>query len=276
MSYAGPMDRFRTIAGGIEVEYAEQGAGTPLVLLHGWAGSLRIWRHTWPRVIPRWRVAAPDLPGWGESDKSDAPYTPEWYAQWLRAFLDARGAARADIVAHSMAALMAVHFAVEDPRRVRKLVLVTPPADGLSAFSKRTRRLASPLWRRLLWWLAGLRFVRRAVARDFTALGGLDDGDVDAVVRATYKSMTRSLDAMLRIDLRPRLQQVRVPTLVVGASRDTLVAPAQSELAALAIPQSRYAVIEDSGHCPMLERPEEFNRVVVDFLGEGLPKMRPP
>ncbi len=270
------MDAFTTSVGGIETEYAEQGAQQPVLLVHGWGATRSVWRQLWPHLVSRGRALAPDLPGWGRSDKPDAPYTPEWYGRWLREFLDVRGIASADVVAHSMGAMAAAMLAAENPERVRRLVLVNMPVDGAEAFSPRTYALVRPGLRWLMYQLLGLRAIRSWVARDFTYEAPLGDEDLDAVRRGSYDSMVRSVRGMIAADTREQLARLNVPTLVIGTTHDALVGPAQADLAAATIPRSRRVTIEACGHMPMIEKPAEFNAAVLDFLSEGSERRRPP
>ncbi|MBI2933903.1 MAG: alpha/beta hydrolase [Planctomycetes bacterium] len=271
------MDCFAVGTGGFDTEYAEQGAGHPVLLLHGWAGTKRIWRFLWPELVCRFRVMAPDLPGWGGSAKpSRVSYSPEWYADWIGVFLEARQAPAATLVAHSMATMAAVIFAARHPQRVRRLVLCNPPVQGATAFPARTYVLSRPVIRWIMYQSMALRAVRRWTARDFTWVVPWDDVDVDNMRRSTYASMLRSLRRMIGGDVRPQLMGLRMPVLVVSSSKDAIVAPEQADMAEKTIAGARHVTIQDSGHCPMIERPEEFNRVVVNFISEGAPRWRPP
>jgi 2-hydroxy-6-oxo-octa-2,4-dienoate hydrolase len=270
------MDRFTTSVEGMEIEYAEQGAQQPIVLVHGWGADKGVWRELWPQLKTRGRALAPDLPGWGRSDKPDAPYTPEWYGRWLRGFLDVRDVPAADVVAHSMGAMAAVMLAAEHPERVRRLVLVNPPVVGSEAFSARTYALARPGLRWITYQLLGLHAIRSWVARDFTYRMPLAEEDLDAVLQGSYDSMLRSVKGMIAADVRPQLASVRVPTLVIGTTHDGLIKPAQSELAASTIPHAQRVTIDACGHMPMLEKTAEFNGAVLDFLLAGGERRRPP
>lgn len=269
------MDEYRVTAGGIETVYAEQGTGDPVVLIHGWGAAHNIWRHFWPVVVPKFRSIAVDLPGWGASAKPEAPYGWEWYADWLKAFLDARRITSAHLVGHSMGALIATEFALRYPERARRLVLCNPLVDGATALDARTHALIKPVVRRVLYWLCRFRAVRRWTAKNSTYRAPLADEFVDNVNRATYASMIRPVFAILKTDLRPRLSELRTPTLIVSSDRDGVVRAGQAELAARGIPGARHEIFREVGHYPMLECPEEFNERVGDFLDEAYVKRRP-
>src|SRR5437762_69725 len=104
---------------GAEVAYAQQGrvALPPLVLLHGWAASHKFWRYCLTAFSPRWRVIAPDMVGFGISEKPDRDYTVEGLAQWFGHFLDAMKLDRVTLVAHSMGRTIALLVALDHPER---------------------------------------------------------------------------------------------------------------------------------------------------------------
>src|SRR5262245_22323442 len=91
---------------GADVAYAPQGrvALPPLVLLHGWGASHKFWKYTFSAFSPRWRVIAPDLTGFGRSEKPDRDYSLEALTVWLGKFLDAMKLDKVVLVGHSMGA----------------------------------------------------------------------------------------------------------------------------------------------------------------------------
>src|SRR5262245_59060657 len=125
---------------GIETACADQGAGEALLCLHGWGANLRYWRKLWPSVVPRFRCLAPDLPGFGRSGKpADAPYTIEWYADWVLSLLEAKGVASATLLGHSMGGMISILLAARHPERVRRLILLNPAVHGSTALFPRSK-----------------------------------------------------------------------------------------------------------------------------------------
>ncbi len=262
---------------GIPTVYAAQGTGHPVLLVHGWGASHRLWRKFWPEVRDGYRALAPDLPGWGLSGKPDVPYTIEWYAEWLAAFLDATRAPSAAVVAHSMGATIALQLAATRPEKVSHLVLANPLVTG-PGLNREGRLLTAPVLRQLAYPFVKSRLFLRFLTRNFRRLKRPDEQDLLDISRGTYASLTRSVDSMKAADLTAKLAAVRGPTLVLGCDSDDVIAPAESEIAAR-IPGSRLVVLPGVGHIPMLETPEEFAAPVAAFLREHglhLVPRRPP
>jgi len=115
-----------------------------------------------------------------------------------------------------------------------------------------------------------------SIARDITHAVPLDDVDVDNVTRGTLASMVRPIHAMRATSYRLKLANLRAPTLVISTTRDRIVLAGQAEAAAKGIPRARHVVLDEAGHCPMIERPDEFNRLVLEFLCQGHVPSRPP
>lgn len=256
-------DVFSVSVEGAEVRYACRGAPSrpPLVFVHGWGASFKFWKKTLPYFSPRFRCLAPDLPGFGTSAKPDRDYSMEALAAWLGRFLDAVGVRRASVVGHSMGGTIALLWALEAPERVERLAVVNPVVTGATAFSGAYRWLMKPGIRTLAWLLARWRRFRRWVAKDFSWVQRLDDELADDVARATYGAAIGTLRSLGEVDLAPRLGRLSMPVLSVGTDLDRVVTPGQFR----AVP-GRAVLLSGCGHMPMLERPEEFNRVLDAFL----------
>lgn len=251
---------------GLRLRIAEAGQGEPLLLVHGWGGSLGYWRHVAPALAARRRVLSLDWPGFGESDKPDLPYSVEWYTGLLGRLLDRLGIASASIAGHSMGGAISATFALRHPERVNRLVLTNALVQGSTAFFLRTKLLTLPLVRRLGVGMLSFRWFRQYVARDFTHAAPLADDLVGDLARGTSASLIRTILSMKSTNLEPLFPELRVPTLVIGGEQDRVLKPSQTEVQRK-IPGATVVVLRDCGHIPMVERPEEFLRVVEIHLG---------
>ena len=249
---------------GAEIAYAQQGrlALPPLVLLHGWGASHKFWKYCYSAFAPRWRVIAPDLGGWGLSEKPDRDYSLEALAEWLGKFLDALKLDRVTLVGHSMGGTISLLFAMAHPERVSKLAVINPLVVGAEAFNSRTRMCMLPGLRALLYWGSRIAPIRRWVTRDFSYVQAYDDELSKDLLRGSYRSTFDLLSSGAKVDLRPKLAELTVETLAIGTDRDALVSPDQY----LEVPARYRERIAETGHVTMLERPEEFNRILNDFL----------
>jgi pimeloyl-ACP methyl ester carboxylesterase len=122
---------------GVRLHYVRQGHGDPVLLLHGWPGFWYDWHRVIPGLASLADVIAPDLRGFGDSDKPDLPpssgYTPEVHADDLASLIDHLGLAPVVVVAHDIGATIAQTLARRFPHHVRALVLLNPPYPGIGS-----------------------------------------------------------------------------------------------------------------------------------------------
>lgn len=130
---------------GLRLRVLEAGRGdTTLLLLHGYGESLLAWRLVLDRLARHYRVIAPDLPGFGVSDKPDGSYDYPTYARWLGDFLLAQTKGPVIVVGHSMGGQIAAGLALDHPDRVVAAVLIDPAGAGISELLTDTGGIASP------------------------------------------------------------------------------------------------------------------------------------
>ncbi|MBI5366833.1 MAG: alpha/beta fold hydrolase [Planctomycetes bacterium] len=253
---------------GHSIHYEEAGSGFPTLLLHGWGASERMWASTRNRLARNFRVLVPDLLGHGKSDTPPgfAPYTIEYQMRMVRGFLDALDLPRVHLIGHSMGGMIAATTALVLGHRVASLVLVNAPVHGPTALFQRGRMLMLPGVRHLAVLLSEVRALRNLFAADFTFARPLPQDLIDQILDVPYDAQVGGLLALAHTDLAPRLGEIACPTLVVHSDRDRVIRAEQFAVARERIPGARSAFLGETGHCPMVERPEIFERDVEDFL----------
>lgn len=258
--------------------YIRHGEGPPLVLLHGYAGSIWNWEHQIETLGRRFTLFIPDLIGQGLSDKPRVDYTPAFHADWLRGFLDAVGIGSASLIGHSMGAGLALILALTEPDRVRRLVLISGFPRGVLDHIGRSHLRRLYQFRSGLLFGLGYHLLGRRAFRKL--LGGLvwDRNLVtaDVVERAVRLrkdwGKARPLWSTLthieswENDYAPRLNAVATPTLIIWGSDDRFVPLAAGQTLHRMISHSRLSILAQAGHLPMWERPDDVNRLITDFL----------
>lgn len=252
---------------------ANSGPRPPLLLLHGWGGSSRYWRATLAALGADRRVLAPDLPGFGDSPPLPGPASADRLAELVIAFADAMGFDQFDLNGHSFCASVAVYVTERYPQRVRRLVL-TCMSTFRSEFERRVVEQVHnvmALWMALRRpWMAERRFIYRAIASRFFYRPPADD----TVLRESFADFLK-MDRRTALEtaanagdphINQALQAVRCPTLVIGARQDKIMPPPGTPEVARLAPNSRLVWIEQCGHLPMVEKPEEYHRLVREFL----------
>lgn len=120
----------KTDVNGVSIAWSEMGSGPPLVLIHGFQDTHRVWTKVAPLLADDFRVIMIDLPGSGLSDRPDAPYTLTWYAKMIIAWMDAAGIEKAHICGHSFGGGIAQWLLLEGRNRIDRLALLAPGGLG--------------------------------------------------------------------------------------------------------------------------------------------------
>jgi len=263
------MKRREITVDGLTIHYVEAGQGPALLLLHGLSATHANWDHTVPAFADRWRVIAPDLPGHGRSGKPDAPYTVDFHAGMLRSLGRELGIEEAVVVGNSLGGQIAVELGLSYPAWTRALVLVAPAGGfgtGVQAFRWAIAAAARPpLLRIALPWALDRSVydpsLPGCIERHRILAERLADEDYPRFARAVTRSLVGSIAAG-----RQPLHRLTQPTLLVWGRHDRLVALSGSRRLIREVPHARLAVLDRCGHLPMLEQPEQFNRVLAEFL----------
>ncbi|HXP38488.1 MAG TPA: alpha/beta hydrolase, partial [Solirubrobacteraceae bacterium] len=228
------------------------------------------------------RVITLDLPGFGHSPMPRETISISGYAQMLDRLLDQLEIDAAAVVGNSMGGFIGAELAIAFPQRVERLVLVS--AAGISTHAPRGSAQAVPVLHRLerilmasAAWAASVSdtTMRRARLRD-AALGvvirhpaKLPAALAAEQVRGAGKpGFIQALESIIDYEIRERLSKIACPTLIVWGARDRLINVRDADVFAELIPDSRKVIFEDTGHMSMLERPQEFNSLLEDFLAE--------
>jgi pimeloyl-ACP methyl ester carboxylesterase/putative sterol carrier protein len=274
----------RIVANGVDTFYLDAGSGPPVVVLHGLGASNASMLPTLQALADDHRVLAPDLPGFGDSEKPHAAYDPAFYARWLGAFLDAVGVSKASIVGNSMGGRVAIEMALVAPERVTKLALLAP------SMAFRRFRQAVPIVRFLSPEMAALPlpFLRSHTHRGLRLLFARPDrlhhswyeAAVDEFLRIfrTPRGRVSLFAAARQIYLeRPfgpngfwtRLERLRVESLFIWGDRDRLVPAAFAKHVEALLPNAVSEVLADCGHVPQFELPVETHDSIKRFFAEG-------
>lgn len=266
----------RTAAiGDTEIFYREAGAGSPLLLLHGFGHSSTAWLRTMPILSAHHKTLAPDLPGYGRSSIVLAPDDPPYFAKFVIDFLERLELFGVDVVGNSLGGLISLLAALERPDLFRKIVLVDPAGF--------TKGPIPPLDDALLalmgFWLSLPRsraLIRAGYASGFFDAGHVDEESVTEIVaRSTHPEAlqvsSRTLHEMFHFSrhldrFHARLASLKAPTMVVWGQNDPVLPAKDANTARRVLPASRIEVLERCGHLPHIELPTAFSSLVLNFL----------
>jgi pimeloyl-ACP methyl ester carboxylesterase len=263
------------VVAGVRSPVREAGDGTAeeaIVFVHGNPGSWHDWDDLLGRVGQFARAVAPDMPGFGSADKPDGfEYTLAGYAAHLDGLLEQLGIRRAHLVLHDFGGPWGLHWAAAHPDRLASVVLI----DTGVLIGYRWHYLAK-MWRTPGLGEAFLATATFPVFKLFMRHGN-PRGLPEDVLRRMFDSMDRGTNrAILRLYRStapgvlegplPAMRERDPPALVVWGRHDPYTKAEQAELQRRAFPSAEVAVLDGSGHWPMLDDPEAVARLVVPFL----------
>lgn len=222
----------------IQLYYKEQGAGEPLLLLHGNGESGEYFSYQMDYFSKKYRVIAVDTRGHGRSPRGEAPFSIRQFAEDLRDFMDERRLDRAHILGFSDGGNIALVFALKYPQRVNRLIL-----NGANLNAKGVKsRVQLPI--EAGYRIAKLFAAKNPAARKNAELLGLMVNDPNISPE--------------------ELSRLRIPTLVIAGTRD-MIRESHTKLICGSLPMGELALLPGS-HFVARENPAAFNRAVEEFL----------
>lgn len=264
---------------GQRIAYLDVGEGPPVILIHGFGGSMWQWEYQQHTLSQHFRILTLDLPGAGLSDKPEIDYRPDQMLDFFLGFMDAVKIPQATLVGNSMGAGLAIGMALEYPTRVAKLVLV----DGLPQHVM--EKLTSPSVRRALEtrapdWLISfgnmlfgglmIESVLKEIVHDPALL-------TPAVIERSNRNRQRPgiIKPIMAVrenlplwesEFAVRVGTITHPTLVLWGEEDRVFPIAVGEELHQTIKGSEFIRIPKAGHIPQWERPDVVNHELITFI----------
>ncbi len=287
----GPWSHHFAVVGGVRLHYVRQGAGFPVILLHGWPGFWYEWAPVIPALAARHDVIAPDLRGFAYSDKPDLPpeegYSRTTVAAEIAALAGQLGFDRVAVVAHDIGATVAQPLARHHAERIARLVLLDPPYPGIG------RRWREPGHAREIWYqifhtlpwaeelvgasrAATARYLRHFLTHWSHRKGWVTEAElahyVDAYAQPGalrggfqyYRARERTRTSEGEIP--PAEFAVPVPTLVLWGEADPILPVAWADRLGEYFPQLTLKRVPEVGHFMMREAPERLIEEVLEFF----------
>jgi len=263
--------------GGDQIHFSRLGAGRPLLLLHGLLGGSFCWRRNMEALSLRHTVYAVDLPGHGESNAPrhlDCSMPAQ--ADRLLSLMERLELEEADVVGCSWGGAIAMLLAAQGAK-VRSLVLAAPVNPWSTLGSGRIRFLNGRTGEALLRivWPFSRPLHHTALARMYGDPERLPPGTVEGYCSQVMRpGRVHNILNTLRswendvTTLREAIPRIKTRSLLIWGSRDSAVDVGSADPLKRALPDCQLKVIEGAGHLPFEETPEEFNRLVLDFIDQ--------
>src|SRR4051812_43703200 len=264
--------RLVEVATGVRLNVKETGTGDPVLLIMGTSGSLGLWMATEAPLAERYRGVGFDNRGIGASDRGEGALTMAGLAADAAALLDALGIERAHVIGWSLGSAVAQELAFQAPEKVGALVLYAT----WGRMDNFQRAVLTAL--RVPWDIRNMEAAFTALGMAFSpeALNAPEFEQMMEQLAPLFPQTDQQIsttieqwDADEAPDTLDRLDGIGAPTLVIAGEQDLLTPPWQCKAVAERIPGAEFELFTGPGssHGLMMERAEEFNRVVADFLG---------
>lgn len=233
------------------VHYEVLGRGRPLIFLHGWVGSWRYWVPAMQTTSTSFRAYALDLWGFGDTARDKENYTLDQQIRLVARFLHELGIGKIGLIGHGLGAVVSLLFAKNYPQAVDRMMMISFPFETGQIHN----RLATSSPADLAEWL-------------LSTVPGSEAARAEAP-KADPLSIQTSLNNIQQIDLFTEAVQPSIPTLFVHGEDDPAInPPAERHLTNLA-DHTHQITFNASGHFPMLDQANKFNRLLADFLSLG-------
>lgn len=256
-----------TEVNGYRVRFLEDGLSKSenIMLLHGLGASAERWERVMPIFAQHFHVVAPDIIGFGYSDKPEVNYTMPFFVDFVKDFANTLGMEHLNLIGASLGGHIAAEFAITSKNMLEKLVLVTPAG---------IMKEATPV---LKYYIATALYPAFDNAKEaFQRMGG-DPKALDLVYvrdfvnrmqlpNAKYAFMSSIMGSKAAPSLSGRLGKIEAPTLIVWGEKYRMIPPKYADRFHREIKGSQLAIIKSSGHTPYFERPEAFSQPVLGFL----------
>ncbi|HEU4432821.1 MAG TPA: alpha/beta hydrolase [Pyrinomonadaceae bacterium] len=252
----------------IQLAYDDVGAGPPVVLIHGYPFNRSLWKGQVDALASAYRVVAPDLRGFGESDASEGPATMNRMAQDVAELMDQLGIDRAVIGGLSMGGYVALAFVKQFPSRVKALVLADTRPQADTEEGKQTRfQQAEKARSEGMAGIADAMLPKLLTPETVSKRPEVVKRVRDMMLKTNPQGAAAALLGMAeRQDQSEFISTIDVPTMIVVGREDAITPLANSEMMHSKIQQSRLVVLDNAGHVSNLEQTEQFNYALLKFL----------
>ena len=272
---------------GIKICYDVHGDGEPVILIHGFSDRKEHWRAQIGALSEHFKIIRIDNRGAGKSDRPDDVYTMELYASDVEGLMEFLGIERSHIIGHSLGGMIAQNFAILYPKKVNKLILINtlpglrPPGESIdeairmykeNAINGHKAMLRDPLnefinsakgkYSRAFW-----KLMKDDPKRKFHGLWSVEDLIEEKLKDGpTVKDLSNQAHALSTHNTYERLNEIQNKVLILSAEKDKSCPKSMGEKMHELIPNSKFIVIEGTGHQSILEKAPEINQIIIDFL----------
>ncbi len=256
---------------GNKIRYLEEGNDGPrVVLIHGLGSQAERWQQIIPYLSKSHRVIAPDLIGFGHSDKPQVDYTPKYFVKFVFDFLEELGISKTIMIGSSLGGqIVAESAAAAENEIIQKIILVSPTG---------TMRTTNPTLETYI--MAALYPQHDLIKKAYQMMADKNKDVNEPTIERFHSGMSKPnakmsfLSSVISFKHWPaitdRLQLISIPTLVIWGRNDTMIPINHANDYVSNIKDCKFVVMEGCGHRPHVEDPEKFSHIMLKFLGNKI------
>jgi len=252
--------------GNVNMHFIEQGQGKPLLLLHGWGGSVDSFLPIRNAMQGKREVITVDFPGFGQSTDPPDTWTVKDYSELIAAFIKEKNLAPVDIIAHSFGGRVAIYLSSHYKELVGKLVLV----DSAGLIPKRPLSYYVKVYK----YKTFKKIANSSLGKGFLKMLGKAPNDLakragSSDYQMLNDTMKKVFVSVVNDDLEPYLTDIEAPTLLIWGKDDKETPVYFGELMEKKIKDAGLVLLDDAGHFSYIDQFATFNKIVSVFL-EGV------
>jgi len=248
------------------IRYLEEGHSNPnLILMHGLGGYAERWSNVMPHLSKKFHIFAPDLIGYGQSDKPSVDYTLEFFVKFVFDFMETLGIQKTYMIGTSLGGQIVAECAATQSPAIEKIVLISPA--GIMRRSTPTLDA---------YTMAALYPTKESVKNAYQMMVGPGKEVSEISIERFVNNMSRPNAKMVFLstliglknapDICEKLGNIRVPTLLIWGKEDNLIPFEYSQQFVSSINNCKFIPMEGCGHSPYVEDPEKLSKLVIKFL----------
>ncbi|MCX2743020.1 alpha/beta hydrolase [Mangrovivirga sp. M17] len=280
LQYPYPMNE-QEVVNDIKIAFADIGKGDPILFIHGMGSYAPAWKKNVSELKKNFRCIVVDLPGYGKSSKGKFEANMSFHKKHLFALMDSLRIKNFHIAGHSMGAQIAIHMALENPDRIKSLILSAPA--GIETFNEPQKAMFRAITPEQTASVSDEQY-RINLEANFHKMP--DDAEFMYNDRMMIKespdfmnycyTITQGIRGMVNEPVFERLGELKTPVLILYGKQDKLIPnkfihPKMStaDIAQIAdekIPQSQTELIENAGHFVHFEQAEKTNKLIMNFI----------
>lgn len=248
----------------LKINYIESGQGNPVVLLHGWGGSIKSVELIHNYLKNHFKVYSIDLPGFGQSEEPPFPWNLSNYSELVEQFLNQLQITNPILIGHSFGGRIIIKLAGEKQFPIKKIILV----DSAGVKPKRTLKYYYKVYTyKLIKKTLQLPFIKPLTGDILTKVKGRF-GSSD--YQNASDRMRQVMVKVVNEDLRHLLPRISPPTLLIWGENDQATPVSDGKIMEQSIPDAGLVVFKNAGHFSYLDQFNEFSIVIASFLKEDM------